>query len=694
MNWKRYMSAVSTALIAGFLTAPAAEKSDRAEVLFESARQRETLEGNLAAAIQQYNEIVSSYGSNRAVAAKALVQIGRCYEKLGSTEARKAYERAVREYGDQREAAEEARNRLVALRDPSVLPDGSGMLVRRLWADAMDIEGAPSLDGRYLSYVDWETGDLAVRDLLKGEKRRLTNKGSWDDSEEFALFSSFSTDGKQVAYAWWKDNLFDLRIVSLGEPKPRVLYRDEETEYLQPAAWSPDGKNILVLFSKKDKTNQIVLVSVADGSTRVLKTLDWRVPEKMSLSPDGRYIAFDFPPKEDSPDRDISVLATDGSRETTLVEHPGTDLVPVWTPDGKKILFTSDRSGTMGLWAVPLADGKAQGPAELIKPDIGQIFPMGMSREGSYFYGVGTGTSDVYVGTLDLTTGKMQASPSKATQRFVGSNSWPDWSPDGRYLAYLSERGPVWSPRKIICIRSVESGEERELRPNFKYFNRPRWSPDSRSVLTNGTDAKGRKGVFQIDVQSSQVTPIIQAEPGAFLGGPVNPPAWSPDGKAIFYVESITNTTRLVRRDVESRQEKEIVRIEGSISGIRNWEISPDGRLIAFNAFGPAKKSMVLKIVPTDGGESRELSKPKEFSLLGWTPDSRELLFAKVQDHKTEVWRMPVTGGEPRKLDVAFENLRNLRFHPDGQRIAFSAGGGKTDVWVMENFLSGLTAGK
>jgi hypothetical protein len=361
MNWKRYMTAVSVALMTGFLIAPAAEKSDRAEVLFESARQKETLEGDLEAAIQQYKEIVSNYGGNRPVAAKALVQMGRCYEKLGSAEARKAYERALREFGDQREPAEEARTRLAALEPRTDSSHGTVMVTRRLWAGSdVDDEGAPSPDGQYITYVDWKTGDLAMRDLLKGEERRLTNKGSWMESEDFALFSTFSKDGKQVAYAWFTDSSCDLRIVSTAEgtevSKPRVLYRNDEVGEVRPAEWSSEGKHILALFTKKDGTNQIALVSVADGSARILKTLDWRAPQRMSLSPDGRYIAFDFQPKQDSPERDISVLAADGSRETLLVEHPANDLYPLWTPDEKKIVFASDRTGTMGLWAVPVAD--------------------------------------------------------------------------------------------------------------------------------------------------------------------------------------------------------------------------------------------------------------------------------------------------------------------------------------------------
>ena len=225
----------------------------------------------------------------------------------------------------------------------------SGMVARQVWAGpGVDILGTPSPHGRFLSFVDWSTGDLAVRALATGEKRRLTNKGSWADSVEFAEYSVFSPDGKQVAYAWFnKDWFYDLRIIGIDGSGARVLYTNQDLRYIWPAAWSQDGKYVLATFFRTDRTNQIALVSVADGSVRVVKTLDWRYPQKMSLSPDGHYITYDFPPQEDSPERDIFLLSTDGSREIPLIQHPANDFFPVWAPDGKRILFVSDRTGSL-----------------------------------------------------------------------------------------------------------------------------------------------------------------------------------------------------------------------------------------------------------------------------------------------------------------------------------------------------------
>lgn len=109
---------MATGTLAGFLWLTpfaATQQANRAEVMFEAASKKELVDGDLKGAIEQYQKIVATYGSNRAAAAKALVRMGQCYEKLGDLEAgeaRKAYERVLRDYADQKEAVSVARARL------------------------------------------------------------------------------------------------------------------------------------------------------------------------------------------------------------------------------------------------------------------------------------------------------------------------------------------------------------------------------------------------------------------------------------------------------------------------------------------------------------------------------------------------------------------------------------------------------
>src|SRR5579859_721474 len=102
--------------------------------LFQKALVKERAEGDLKGAIPMFQRVVSEAGANRELAAKALVEMGGCYEKLGQGEAQKAYERVLRDYPDQSAEASEARARLAALEHGGT--HGTELVTRRIWAGA------------------------------------------------------------------------------------------------------------------------------------------------------------------------------------------------------------------------------------------------------------------------------------------------------------------------------------------------------------------------------------------------------------------------------------------------------------------------------------------------------------------------------------------------------------------------------
>ncbi len=134
-------------------------------------------------------------------------------------------------------------------------------------------------------------------------------------------------------------------IHSDGSHQQRLTLTPGKGKFSWLLACSPDGKQILATFSRKNGTGQIVLVAVADGSVQVLKS-PFHGPDiynfKMSFSPDGRFIVYNVPQK-DSYANDIVLLRSDGSREIPLVQHPANDILLGWEPDGNRVLFASDR---------------------------------------------------------------------------------------------------------------------------------------------------------------------------------------------------------------------------------------------------------------------------------------------------------------------------------------------------------------
>ena len=645
------------------------------EALLGAALHQEEVEGNLEAAIATYKKVLAQPAGNRALAARAQFRIGVCYERLGQGEARKAYERVLSNYADQREVVTQARARLAALGHPA----GTGPVARRVWAGFGGIAGTPSADGRFFTFTDWTTGDLAVWDVATGQSRRLTNKGSWEQSSESAQFSAPSPDGKLVAYTWKKkDNRFDLRLIGIDGSNPRVLYSSQDVRIPEVDDWSPDGKHILA-HMWLGKGEPIVLVSVADGSVRPLKTVHLGDARRPRFSPDGRYIAYDQA-SSDSRQYDIFVMAADGSRDTPVVTHPANELLLGWAPDGRSIVFASDRTGSMSAYVIPVVDGKPAGAPELVKRDLGSVWPMGITRQGSLFYVIFTGANDVYTASLDLAAGRLTTKPERVAQRFVGSNYSPGWSPDGRRLAFISLDDNLQVSSSFLSIVSIATGEQRELSPKPNWVWRPRWSPDGRSILVRGRDQANRFGLYRVDPQSGDATVIVQSKSNVY--------GWFPDGRAIYY-DRPDNTGKLVQivvRNLETGQERELP--GGPWPEAAGLALSPDGRQIAFLTHDDAARSKVVKILSVAGGESRDLLKGNSIGLdseLAWTPDGRGILFVE----KGELWRVPVDGGAPQALGLKMGQLRQLHLSPDGRQIAFTAGEGQSEVWVLENFLPG-----
>jgi Tol biopolymer transport system component len=674
--------------------APSGQGSD----LFQKALSKERAEGQLQEAIALYERIVAEFASDRALVAKALVQLGRCYQGLGRPEARSAYDRVVREFADQRAAVVEARARLAEIDRPP-LPGAGAMTARRVWVGRdVTVEGQPSADGRYLSYLD--QNDLAIRDLHTGQIRRLLAKRPEAATTEFAEASVPSPDGSRIVYQWFNSaDFYELRTIGLTDATPRVLFSDPGA-YVSPAAWSPDGKQVLAVITR-DNTTQLAWVSTVDRSVRPLRTLDWRYPLGVRLSPDGRFIVYDTPtgtePSQRA-ERDIVLLHADGSHEVALVRHPAYDTHPIFTPDGTSVLFVSDRSGVNGLWTIRVSDGKPQGSPELVKPSVGNTLPLGFTRAGAFYYAAFAGGSDVYVAPLDPATGRRAGEPTAIADRFVGANTAPEWSPDGTSLVYLAQRTVGYGPPREagrMTVRTVATGAERVVPVALHRMLRPRWAPDGERILVSGADdQKGEFGFYAVDAGTGAHRRVIPRSEGD-----KSEAEWSADGRAIFYHLRDAAGSHVMRQALDSNVARELYRAAGA-AGLAGLSVSPDGGRLAFRITDAKSGAAVLVTLPIDGGEPTEIVRLGKGETIpasilngpiAWTPDGAALLYVKRlttgDERENELWRVPLDTKRPEPIGLAMKGLREVRIRPDGRAIAVAAGQGQREIWVMENFL-------
>jgi hypothetical protein len=153
-------------------------QSHDAGVVLQRAIRKEMVEGDLKGAIELYRKVVAAAAKDRGAAAKALLRLGECYEKQGNVEARKAYERLVNEFADQKEQARDAGARLVALGLPAAGTRAMSVQFIHSQKGNGGLGGRVLPDGSGMSFIDQSNGDVSVRDLRTGTIRRLTHEGT------------------------------------------------------------------------------------------------------------------------------------------------------------------------------------------------------------------------------------------------------------------------------------------------------------------------------------------------------------------------------------------------------------------------------------------------------------------------------------------------------------------------------------
>ena len=234
---KRFL--IATSIVGALLAfAPGVTAQVGAEVALRAAIEKETVKGDLKGAIDQYKKLAQ--GKDRAVAAKALVHMGQCYERLGDAEARKAYERVVKEFADQKEAVAEARKHLEA----KTAQAGAGPITRQIEKVGDRHYESFSKDGRFGAFT-YQGARVGLHDLVTGDQKNLVVRKS---PEESFLNAMISPDGKLVAYTR-QTQISEILVIGTDGSNPRTLAGDQDVN-ARCLSWSPDGKYLLAVFAR------------------------------------------------------------------------------------------------------------------------------------------------------------------------------------------------------------------------------------------------------------------------------------------------------------------------------------------------------------------------------------------------------------------------------------------------------------
>jgi TolB protein len=251
----------------------------------------------------------------------------------------------------------------------------------------------------------------------------------------------------------------------------------------------------------------------------------------------GSRIAFAMSGRQN----EIGTVGVDGS-ETKIATNMGAEcLMPAYSPDGSRLVFTSYLRGTPDLWIIPAAGGRARALSR--RPGMnsgaswmrdGRDILLTMSFEGNpELYRISSQDGHVI--------NRLTRSP------FIDMSA--TLSPDGSQIAFVSDRGG--SPQ--IYLMSASGGDARRLTFQGGNNTTPRWSPraDKPQIAFTGRDERGVFDVFIYDIKGSRIDRVTQGQ------GSNQSPDWSPDGRLLVYS---SGRGGLFVMNPETRQETQIYR--------------------------------------------------------------------------------------------------------------------------------------
>lgn len=681
MNWKRMKTMFGAALLIAALAA--GQQADRADLLMEAAARKERVDGDLKAAIEQYGKIAAQFAKQPEVAAKALLQMGQCQEKLGQAEARKSYERVVKEYAGASKYAAAARARLAELTGPAA---ESATLSSRLLFSQSGVRGPlgrVSEDGRTFPYLSAE-GNIVVRDLQTGVSHEVKHRSGKSDPSGMWWAPIPSPDGGKIAYASSEVGTgYQLHIASAAGGESRVVPLEVgRGGWFSPWDWSRDGRSLVGWADiASQKIWNIVIVDIQTGELKVPFARRSQRCEKGVFSPDGKQIAAACYVNENAStpsNRDIVVFDIESGKEVSVLSGPYDDHSPVWASASGKILFASNRQGKGGLWIVgPLANGPVV--PRLLGADLGATDLLGLSKDGTLYYGHRVQSRDVYLATVDPSSLRMQGQPVRFVNSYLGHNSSPAWSPSGDSFAYDSYR--EISGKGRVVVRGKD-GNEVQAPDSIRYdYQPPTWCSESR-LLSWGTPHPATRRIYDVgngaiagsDTQIAGLRPAYQL-------------AYAPDCNSVYVSAHLreSNRRRIYRIDLDTQKETELY------SDDAEWSlapaVSPDGKWLAMVGRlvrgGPAG----VLLMSTSGGAPRMLATGANDNHLYWAPDSRHIFYVGQRDGQEEIFAVSVEGGASVATGIRGRGLIGPSLHPDGKRALFSSRESSAEVWSLRNFL-------
>lgn len=487
---------------------------------------------------------------------------------------------------------------------------------------------AISPDGKEIAFVSGS--DIWTVPVTGGEAHLLIS----DPAEESRPL--YSPDGKRLAFISTRTGGGDIYVLTFATGQlQRITYSDTASDL---DAWSRDGEWLYFTSSATDVAGQTDILRVhSTGGTPLEVSHERYLGEFESApSPDGQHIALvakgisrvqwwrNGHAHIDETEIWLKPIHSAGTADggyRKLISADAKHAWPMWTPDGKRLLFMSDKGGDgepghENLWEADAASGAER---QLTRFSNGRLLWPTISYDGTtvvFERGFSIWKADAHTGKAEQVKITLRGLPSGPGVTHEPITTWSNLalSPDGRKIAVIGHG-------EVFAAGAHEGGEAQRLTHTQAEESQPRWSPDSNEVVYR-SERDGGSQLYAYSFVSNAERPIAH---GAHPASDIDlVPTYSPDGKMLAFLRN--------------RKELHVVTLA----------------------------NMADKVVAT--GEIDDMA-------LAWSPDSHWIVYVPTGiDGFTNLWAVPSDGSAPTR-EITFlangQNASHIAWAPDGKYLLF-----------------------
>ncbi len=490
---------------------------------------------------------------------------------------------------------------------------------------------ALSPDGKRIVFV--HRGDLWIVPAAGGDAWPLTTHV---DHETAPVWSP---DGTKVAFASDRHGNFDLFVVDAEGGAAARLTAHSATDW--PCCFGRDGKEIFFTSRRQDAPEaclptawltELYAVPVGGGPARQVLT----TPAEMAQwSPDGKQLAYHDSKgfenvwrkhHESSVTRDLWIWDPATNVHRRITEYAGEDRNPVWSPDGARLFFLSERGQGSNVWSQAVAGGAA--PVLMTRFPRHPVRFLSGSADGTLLFGHNGRVYRMRQGeepqALVIRVRATDRANDARVEKVTGGATAFAVSPSGEEVAFVV-RG------ELFCA-SIEHGTTRRLTDTPEQERSPTWAPDGRSIVFAG-ERGGSWNLYRVSIARPEEKRFSRAtllSEEALLATPDETfqPLLSPDGKRLAYLH---NRDEIRVLDLDTKQSRTLVPAARNYSyadGDIEYHWSPDSKWLCFTLLVEGRWIGDIGVAPADGGPIVDVTLSGYDEMRPrFSPDGKALLF-------------------------------------------------------------------